>query len=59
MARHILFCKRCNKYTMNDICSICSEKTETTKPAKYSPDDKYADLKRKAKHEMYEEKGLI
>ena len=43
---------------MKDAC-LCSAKTETTKPAKYSPDDKYQAYRRKAKEAERKEKGLV
>ncbi|MEM4263826.1 MAG: nucleolar RNA-binding Nop10p family protein [Candidatus Woesearchaeota archaeon] len=46
--KHILRCENCRKYTMKEQCS-CSGKALTMKPAKYSPEDKYADYRRKAK----------
>jgi len=42
--RHIFKCKSCNKYTMEETC--CGEKTVESKPAKYSPQDKYAKYRR-------------
>ena len=55
--KHILRCPTCMKFTMQEKC--CDVRTEQTKPAKYSPDDKYKDLKRQAKQSNYEERGLI
>ncbi|MCX6711916.1 MAG: RNA-protein complex protein Nop10 [Candidatus Woesearchaeota archaeon] len=46
MAKEILKC--CN-YTLKDTCSICGKKTISTKPAKYSPEDKYGKYRRIAK----------
>lgn len=43
---------------MNQNCNNCNIKTETTRPPKYSPDDKYKDLKRRAKAPILKEKGL-
>ncbi len=58
MARHILRCEKCHDYTMSDECK-CGGKAVTSKPAKYSPDDKYADIKRKVKREEIEKRGLL
>jgi H/ACA ribonucleoprotein complex subunit 3 len=55
--KHIMFCTECEKYTMKE--EHCGKKTVTTKPAKYSPDDKYARYRRKAKEEEFKAKGLI
>jgi H/ACA ribonucleoprotein complex subunit 3 len=59
MARHILFCKNCKEYTMEESCPICGNKSIPPQPAKYSPDDKYAELKREAKTEDYRNKGFL
>jgi len=40
---------------MKSVCSKCGEKTIITKPAKYSPSDKYGEYRRKAKELMKEE----
>lgn len=49
MTQHIFFCKNCEIYTMKEICSICKSKTNSTKPAKYSPLDKWGKYRREAK----------
>lgn len=49
--KHILKCENCKTYTMKEQCS-CGGKAATVKPAKYSPEDKYADYRRKAKKEQ-------
>ena len=48
MTRHILKCTVCNNYTMNKLCK-CGGTSITTKPAKFSIEDKYAKYRRKAK----------
>ncbi len=48
--KHILKCGKCSNYTMKEQCS-CGGNAVTVKPAKYSPEDKYADYRRKAKKE--------
>jgi len=58
MSRQILKCVRCGSYTMNGICK-CGEKTISHKPPKYSPEDKYAYYRRKAKEKEFSDKGLI
>jgi len=47
----ILYCKKCNKYTLKENCS-CGEKAITTKPAKFSPEDKYGEYRRIAKKQQ-------
>ena len=49
MAKEILKCQVCNAYTLKD--THCSKKTITTKPPKYSPEDKYGYWRRKYKLE--------
>jgi len=56
--RHILFCKVCKKFSMKEVCE-CGMKTISPKPPKYSPDDKYASYKRKAKEADREKAGLV
>ena len=51
MTSHILFCKTCNKYTLKETCS-CGEKAITTKPAKFSLEDKYGKYRRLSKKEQ-------
>jgi len=53
--KHILKCPKCGTYTMKEKCDLDSEKTVTAKPAKYSPDDRMGDYRRKAK----KERGLL
>ena len=48
MTRHILKCKKCNSYTMNDKCK-CGGDAVNPKPPKYSPEDKFGEYRRKAK----------
>lgn len=48
---NILKCPNCKKYTLKE---TCCEKTERVKPAKYSPEDKYAYYRRKAKEQNVE-----
>ena len=51
MTHNILYCKTCNKFTMKESCS-CGEKTITTKPAKFSLDDKWGKYRRISKKEQ-------
>ncbi len=41
MTSHILKCKNCQKYTTNQYCE-CGGECITTKPGKFSIDDKYS-----------------
>jgi rRNA maturation protein Nop10 len=45
---HILKCNKCNKYGLSEKCS-CGMKRDRVIPQKYSPEDKYAEYRRKAK----------
>ncbi|MFC1697852.1 nucleolar RNA-binding Nop10p family protein [Nanoarchaeota archaeon] len=56
--KHILKCKTCNSYTINPECK-CGGEAVHPKPAKYSPEDKYASYRRKAKLEDWKEKGIL
>lgn len=56
--RHILKCTECRSFTLNEECK-CGGKAVTTKPPKYSPEDKYASYRRKAKKEALEKEGLL
>ena len=56
--RHILKCAKCGKFTMNELCS-CGAAAATVRPPKYSPQDKYADYRRKAKEAESRGKGLL
>ncbi|MBW2991841.1 RNA-protein complex protein Nop10 [Candidatus Woesearchaeota archaeon] len=56
--KHILKCQSCNEYTMNEECK-CGGKAVNPKPPKYSPEDPYADYRRKAKKQLLIEKGVF
>lgn len=56
--KHILKCTSCNKYTLNEKCS-CGGKAVNPKPAKYSPEDKYSEYRRKVKEQTLKEKKLL
>ena len=43
---------------MKETCS-CGSTAMNPKPLKYSPDDKFAEYKRKAKFDEYAKRGLI
>lgn len=44
---------------MRDVCPKCGGKAVQSKPPKYSPEDKYASYRRKAKEEMLKKEGLL
>jgi len=48
--KHILFCKKCNTYTMKE--EHCGVKTISNKPAKYSPEDRFGKYRRIAKKQL-------
>ena len=48
--KKIFKCGICSKYTLKEVC-ICGGKTISPRPAKYSPEDKYAKYRRIAKKE--------
>ena len=57
--KHIVKCSKCRQYTMKDKCPKCKIKTINPKPAKYSPEDKYGEYRRKAKQAEFEGAGLL
>lgn len=42
-------CPACGSYTTKGLCPKCEEKTLGSAPPKYSPEDKYGELRRKEK----------
>ncbi len=44
---------------MEDRCPKCGSAAGQVKPPKYSPDDKYAEMKRKIKADEYKDRGLL
>ena len=59
MAKHILFCRKCGNYTMKEKCPECGSVAGHPRPPKYSPDDKYAEYRRKVKREELEKEGIV
>lgn len=55
--KHILYCEKCERFTMKNICE-CGRETITTKPQRYSP-QKYAEYRREARKKTLEKKGLL
>lgn len=58
MAEHIHKCISCENYTLEETCPRCGAKTMLPRPPKYSPEDKYARMKRELKKEELARKGL-
>ena len=46
MRSSILYCKECNLFTLDFMCSSCNNKTSNPLPPKYSPEDKYGKYRR-------------
>jgi len=58
MAEHIHKCSSCGKYTLEEKCPACGALTLIPRPPKYSPEDKYAKMKRDLKKEELKNKNL-
>jgi rRNA maturation protein Nop10 len=56
--KHIYTCGKCGTYTMKLVCA-CGTTTSPARPLKYSPDDKLAGYRRKAKQGEYSERGFL
>jgi rRNA maturation protein Nop10 len=54
----IKHCPACNKYTMKDACD-CTLQAIPVFPQRYSPQDKYASYRRKAKEQERKAQGLL
>ena len=53
----ILYCRKCNNYTLDKLCKSCKENTVIKKPARYSPQDHYGKYRRELKKiERFDEK---
>jgi len=50
-------CALCGKYTLKDQCRRCKTPATVPAPAKFSPEDKYGEYRRKAIIEEYGEHG--
>jgi H/ACA ribonucleoprotein complex subunit 3 len=57
--KHLLKCNKCNNYTLKEICPKCGEKAISPKPAKYSPEDKYAKYRRIASMDNRKKENLL
>jgi H/ACA ribonucleoprotein complex subunit 3 len=49
MRSQLLKCIRCERYTFQEVCSVCGEHTTTPLPPRYSPQDKYGKYRRRLK----------
>ena len=56
--KKLLKCSKCDAYTMKEKHS-CGGSAITPKPAKFTLEDKYGGLRRKAKRKEWEKAGLI
>ena len=45
----ILYCSKCEIYTLDKICNNCKEKTIIKRPARFSPQDHYGKYRRELK----------
>jgi len=52
----ILKCATCGKYTLQEQCCLL---TSRVGPAKFSPQDKYAEYRRQVKEKSYREQGYL
>ncbi|MEK6874981.1 MAG: nucleolar RNA-binding Nop10p family protein [Nanoarchaeota archaeon] len=54
----LLMCKSCYSFTLKEQC-ICGAKTYSPIPQRYSPEEKYVELKRQAKENDRIAAGLL
>lgn len=59
MTKHLHKCSRCQAYTLEEKCPQCGAAAVMPRPPKFSINDKYADLRRKAKKEELIKEGLF
>ena len=52
-------CPNCGRYTLKKVCPVCGSKTVSSKPPKYSPNDKYESYRRKMKEPERKRLGLL
>ena len=45
----LLYCKKCDEYTLDDICNKCKNKTVLKNPPRFSPQDRYGKYRRELK----------
>ncbi len=53
------YCYKCKRYTLNDECPICGEKTAKKEPPRFSPQDKYGEYRRRLKREGMKWKNFV
>ncbi|MDP3733981.1 MAG: nucleolar RNA-binding Nop10p family protein [Nanoarchaeota archaeon] len=58
MGARILYCRHCEKYTLEKICTLCNLATELPRPPKFSVEDKYGQYRRDVKKKELQKKGL-
>ncbi|MEK6951059.1 MAG: RNA-protein complex protein Nop10 [Nanoarchaeota archaeon] len=54
---HIFKCGSCRTYTLTKACPRCGQETFLARPPKFSPEEKYGELRRKIKKEEWKKKG--
>jgi len=57
--KQIMKCPNCGRYTLKKVCPVCGSKTVSSKPPKYSPNDKYESYRRKMKELERKRFGLL
>gem|GEM_PF-5952522 len=57
--KSILVCPVCNRFTLIPTCKQCSIPTESVRPIKYSPEDKYHVYRRQAQEDGRKKRGLL
>lgn len=57
MKSEIRKCTKCERYTLDTKCPICSSDTVCSVPVRYSPDDRYGEYRRTSIREEYGENG--
>lgn len=55
MKTHLRKCPACRRYTLAATCPQCKGATLMPIPAKYSPEDRYGEYRRRLKKEMAED----
>ena len=51
-------CEACKRYTLINVCPDCGARAVEPHPPKYSPEDKYAEYRRKANRPELEKEGV-
>ncbi|HOP09808.1 MAG TPA: RNA-protein complex protein Nop10 [Candidatus Methanofastidiosa archaeon] len=51
MKMKILKCSSCGEYTLHDECPKCGGRAVPVRPPRFSPEDKYAEYRRRWKSE--------